>query len=215
MKVILASLLIVISTIAIAAQSDEYQKSEFFVGYSYSNPKVDFGVSPAAAGFYRDRVGHNGFEASAVVNVNRYFGIKGDVSGAYKSGQFSFIIPTGILSLPFAPVTFNAKSSVHNFLGGVQIKDNSTEGRIKPFAHALIGAAHRSDRIAGGGVVCVAIIPCPGSTKETAFAGAFGGGVDVRLKKRFALRLFQADYNPIKFDAGTSHSFRFSTGLVF
>lgn len=216
MKVLFALSLIVFSAIAIAAQSEEYQKSEFFVGYSYSNPEVNFGVGPVAAvGVYRTRIGHNGFNGSAVVNVHRYVGIKGDVSGAYKSGRFAFNVPSGIQSMPVVTVAFNGKSSVHNFLGGMQIKDNSVGGRLKPFAHALIGVARRSSTIPGGGFTCVGIIPCPGSTKETALAGAFGGGLDVRLKKRFGIRLFQVDYNPIKYDAGVDHSMRLGVGLIF
>lgn len=206
--------LIVIVAVASMAQSDGYQKSEFFVGYSYSNPEVDFGGG-SPAGFYRDRIGHNGFNASAVVNVSRYFGIKSDVSGAYKSGQFSFVVPSGIQSMPTTIRVFNGESSVYNFLGGVQIKDNSKEGRVKPFAHAMIGAARRNNTIPGGGFVCVGITPCPGSTKETAFAGAFGGGVDIKLKDRFGIRLFQIDYNPIKYDAGLDNSFRFGVGVIF
>jgi hypothetical protein len=215
MKAILVLSLIVISTIAAAAQSDEFQRSEFFIGYSYGNPEANFGIGPAASSVYRDRVGHNGFNGSAVVNLTRYVGIKGDISGVYKSGRFSFLVPSCPTCLPMASVIFNGKNSVHNFLGGVQLKDNSTSKRAKPFAHAMIGAAHRSSRISDGPIFCIAILPCPGSTEETAFAGAFGGGLDLRLKGRVGVRLFQVDYNPIKYDAGTSHNFRFSTGLIF
>jgi hypothetical protein len=215
MKAILALSLIVMSTTAAAAQSDEFQRSEFFVGYSYGNPEVNFGGGPTAGSFYRERIGHNGFNGSAVINVSRYFGIKGDVSGTYESGRFSFTVPSGIQSNPTVPITFDAKSSVHNFLGGVQIKDNSTSGHLKPFAHAMIGAAHRSNKIPGGGTICLAIIPCPVSTNETAFAAAFGGGLDVRLRGRVGLRLFQVDYNPIKYDAGVAHGVRLGAGLIF
>lgn len=206
---------VVIACLSSIAQSDEFQRSEFFIGYSYQNPEVNFGGSPAAGSFYRKRIGHNGFNGSAVVNVSRYFGIKGDVSGTYKSGRFTFTVPTGIQSTPMVPLTFDAKTSVHNFLGGVQIKDNSTSGRLKPFAHAMIGAAHRSNKIPGGGTICLAIIPCPVSTNETALAAAFGGGLDVRLRGRVGLRLIQVDYNPIKYDAGVSHGMRLGVGLIF
>ena len=215
MKAILALSIIVMSTIAVTAQADEFQRSEFFVGYAYANSEVNFGVTPAASSVYKDRVSHNGFNGSVVVNVSRYFGIKGDVSGTYKSGRFTYNVPAGIASTPTVPVTFDAKTSVHNFLGGVQIKDNSSSGRLKPFAHAMIGAARRSNKIPGGGPICLAIIPCPVSTSESAFAGAFGGGLDVRLRRRVGIRLFQIDYNPIRYNAGVDHGFRFSTGVIF
>lgn len=214
MKTILTLALIVISALSVAAQSDEFQRSEFFVGYSYGNDEVNFGVNPASS-VYRTRTGHHGFNGSAVVNLTRYVGIKGDVSGVYKSGRFAFTVPSGIQSTPTVTVAFDGKSSVLNFLGGVQFKDNSGDGRVKPFAHALIGAARRSNTISGGGFACVGIIPCPASTKETAFAGAFGGGIDVRLSGRVGVRLIQLDYNRIRYNAGVDHGFRFSTGLIF
>ena len=215
MKAILGLLLFVISTIAASAQSHEFQRSEFFVGYSYGNPEANLGIGPVASNVYKKSIGHNGFNVSAVVNLSRYFGIKGDVSGVYKSGRFSFHVPTSIQSMPFVNVAFDGKNSLHNFLGGVQIKDNSKAGRVKPFAHGMIGAARRNSDISGPPFGCITIIPCPGDTTKTVFAGAFGGGLDVRLRGRVGLRLFQVDYNPIKYDAGTSHSVRFSTGLIF
>lgn len=95
----------------------------------------------------------------------------------------------------------------------MKIKD--VKARLALFVHALAGAARRSNKIRGGGFACIAIISCPASTAETGLAGGFGGGLDVRIKKRLALRLFQIDYNPIKFKAGTEQNYRFSAGLVF
>lgn len=214
-RTITAFAFVVIGCICSSAQSDDYQKSEFFAGYSFGSAGVNFGIGPLGTQVYRDRVTQHGFNASGVVNLSRYVGIKADVSGTYKSDRFAFTVPSGVQSNPTTTVAFDAKARLYNFLGGIQIKDNSSSGRVKPFVHALVGAAHRNNEIAGGGFVCVGIIPCPGSTKETALAGAFGGGLDVRLSKRVAFRLFQVDYNPIKFDARTDHNFRFSTGLVF
>ena len=215
MKTTLAFVLIAISCVFAAAQTDEFQKTEFFFGYSYASAGVNFGIGPVGQSVYRDRVGHNGFSGSAVVNVTRYVGIKGDVSGTYKSGRFAFTVPTGIQSSPTTTVAFNADNSLYNFLGGVQIKDNSTSGRVKPFAHAMIGAARRNNKLSGGGFACITIIPCPASTRETAFAGAFGGGLDVRIKSNLSVRVLQVDYNPIKFNAGVAHNVRLGVGVVF
>lgn len=214
-RTITAFAFVVIASIYSPAQTDEVKRAEFFAGYAFGSAGANFGSGGAAAPVFEDRVSQHGFNGSAVLNVSRYVGIKGDVSGTYKNGRFSFQVPSGIQSNPTVTVAFDAKTSLYNFLGGVQIKDNSTRKSIKPFAHAMIGAAHRSNKISGGGFACVGIIPCPASNTETGFAGAFGGGLDVRLGKGVALRVFQMDYNPIKFNAGTDHNFRFSTGLVF
>jgi hypothetical protein len=50
---------------------------------------------------------------------------------------------------------------------------------------------------------------------ETGFAGAFGGGLDIKLSNRVDFRAIQVDYNPIKFDSGTQNNVRFGVGFVF
>ena len=214
MKTLAAFVFVIFASICASAQ-DEIKKAEFFAGYSYGNAGVNFGIGPAGEQVYQDRVHQHGFNASGVYNVSRYFGIKGDVSGTYKSELLAFPVPTGIQSSPTITVVFTGNMALYNFLGGVQIKDNVKKTRFKPFAHAMVGAGYRKNEIEGGPFVCITIIPCPGNTNETGFAGAFGGGLDVRLNKHISLRIFQVDYNPIKFNAGTDHNFRLSTGLVF
>jgi len=58
---------------------------------------------------------------------------------------------------------------------------------------------------------------------STDFALALGGGVDVRVSERVALRVFQFDYNPIFLSSNNELGFgntradnvRFSFGVVF
>jgi hypothetical protein len=52
--------------------------------------------------------------------------------------------------------------------------------RLTPWGHALFGVSQ--SRIAGAGVI------------NTNFAQAFGGGLDIPVHKRLALRVVQADY---------------------
>ncbi|HVF90942.1 MAG TPA: outer membrane beta-barrel protein [Blastocatellia bacterium] len=54
-----------------------------------------------------------------------------------------------------------------------------------------------------------------GSSLNTRFAMAVGGGVDVNLSRRFALRAVQADYLPIRADGEWQHNLRLQSGLVF
>ena len=212
MKAILPLILVILSVVTASAQDREFRRTEFFAGYSLGSASVNYLITLPPP-IFQKRVDHHGFEASAVVNVSRYFGLKGDFSAVYKRGKFAFKnTPTGFMNPPTFTYTMQGTSAIYNFLGGVQIKDNSKGGsRLKPFAHAMIGAAHRNDQTPG--TVCVFI--CPGSTVETGFAGAFGGGLDVRIKGRIAFRVAQFDYNPVKFSEGTDNNFRFSTGIVF
>lgn len=206
-KLIKASCLtIILSVCAFAQTGDDYKKNEFFVGYS--NQQVDLGT----------RRSFNGFEVSAVHNFSRYFGIKGDVSGAYRNRRFgvnSADITTGNYSY-----SIENNSSVYNFLGGVQVKDNASKTRFKPFAHALVGVAH--NRVKTKNVTCISGT-CPSfitnatdnTFSDTGFGGAFGGGLDIKINNRIDLRAIQVDYNPIYSNSRVDNNIRIGAGIVF
>ena len=109
--------------------------------------------------------------------------------------------------------TIDTKISVYNILGGAQYKFRRSRS-VSPFVHALAGVAHTKVRISGTGI---------GSASDgtTDFAMAMGGGIDVRVNDRIAIRAIQADYNPVFFASpalgfnGPAHNFRFSFGVVF
>lgn len=208
-KLILSGLFAIAGMSAVMAQTTDYKKSEFYVGYS--NNQVDTGADSGndIRSFFNDRRSYNGFEGSAVYNINRYFGAKADISGTYRNQRVSSQIVNGTVS-------FDSNQSLYNFLGGVQVKDNSSEARIKPFAHALIGAGYQKFSIknatctnAGG---CSSLIFRDFS--DTGLAGAIGGGLDVKVGKRVSIRAIQVDYNPIKFNR-VNHNVRFGAGIVF
>ena len=184
---------------ALAAQNSDYKKSEFSAGYSL--------VGLDSGGV--DRQGLNGFEVSGVYNFSRYFGVKGDFSAAFRSSHVGFTIPPG------NTVTFDIHQRLFNFLGGIQVKDNSNTGRLKPFAHALVGVGQ--NRSASENFQCTA--PCAGfiggSSTTTGFAGAFGGGLDIRVNNRFQVRVLQVDYNPVRAFDQTQHNIRLGAGIVF
>jgi opacity protein-like surface antigen len=211
-KLILAFCLTIISSVFAFAQTTDYKKSEFFVGYS--NGQVDTGANRENGfeEFFEDRETLHGFNASGVVNVNRYLGIKGDVSGTYRSDDFSFPVTTGPTT---NTLSFSTKSSLYNFLGGVQVKDNASTGRLKPFAYALVGAGH--GRVKINNVSCPTGVDCTDlvSDSETGLAGAFGGGLDIRVNDKIDFRVVKVDYNPIRFDSGTQHNVRIGVGVVF
>jgi hypothetical protein len=213
-KLAIAVFLTAFAAVSAFGQSSDFRKGEFFIGYS--NQQVDTGIRSGDdfSSFIDDRETFHGFNVSGVYNVHRYVGIKGDISGAYNNTGYAFTVPDG----PGSPgnVSFDAKSSLYNFLAGVQFKDNSSDARVKPFAHILGGAAH--GRVKVENLTCSVPANCAGfggTSSETGLAGAFGGGVDVRLSERVDLRLIQIDYNPIRFDNQTTHNVRFGIGFVF
>lgn len=211
-KFLFALLLTTISVGLVTAQSD-YRKSEFFAGYS--NGQVDQGLDTGDSlnSFLRDRANFNGFEVSGVYNVHRYVGLKADVSGTYRNLRYSYPVT---IAGNTQTVAFDTKNSLYNFLGGVQIKDNANEKRLKPFAHALVGAGHGRTKVENLTCTSVSTFVCGtiGESSDTGLAGAFGGGLDIKINDRFDFRAFQVDYNPIKFEGRTDHNVRFGIGIV-
>jgi hypothetical protein len=98
-------------------------------------------------------------------------------------------------------------------MGGIQVKDNETKGRFKPFAHALFGVGH----VRRSFTVQECQTPCDFASSrfsDTGFSGAFGGGLDVRINDRIDFRAIQVDYNPVYFGSGFQNNVRFGIGIV-
>jgi opacity protein-like surface antigen len=99
---------------------------------------------------------------------------------------------------------------------GPQIKYRA--GKLEPFAEVLLGGAH-SNFYANG---CTNVGICGSkSPSNNAFSMAIGGGVDIAVSPKFAIRLVDADYDLTRFGnnfTGGNNSqsnFRFQTGVQF
>ncbi|HMJ24393.1 MAG TPA: outer membrane beta-barrel protein [Pyrinomonadaceae bacterium] len=191
-----------------SAQTDK--KPEFFAGYSYES--VDTGIkttdlTSTTTTSLDNRFKLNGLNLSATGYLTRRLGVTGDFSANFENRADVFGTDTG-----------NSKVSLYNFTGGPQLRFPSTS-KFTPYVHVLAGFARRS----------LTETFTTGTTNNftdsnTSFAMNFGGGVDYRLKNRFAWRLVQFDYNPIllrgrtintvSFPDRTLNGFRFSTGIV-
>ncbi|HLA96589.1 MAG TPA: outer membrane beta-barrel protein [Pyrinomonadaceae bacterium] len=191
-------LVILVCASALAQNSTDHKKYEFFAGYS--NGQSDDGHT------------FNGVNVAGVYYIRRYLGIKADFSGTYRNSHESYQISTGGIGQTF---THDNRSSIYNVLGGVQIKDSASKARFKPFAHVLAGLGHR--RFEAKNVTCTpGPVPCFGAHSiQTGFAAAFGGGLDIRINDKIDFRAFQIDYNPMVFNGRTDHNARFGIGFVF
>ena len=155
-KIIFIAILVFAGISTAIGQTSDYKKTEFFGGFS--NNQVEGGAINSF-----DRAYFNGFEASGVYNVHRYFGIKGDVSGTYKNRKNSFTTNNNTIS-------FEQNRAVYNFLGGVQIKDNSSDAKVKPFAHVLAGVGNvrnKTKNYACTGPNCPTFVNLNGTFSET------------------------------------------------
>lgn len=178
-------------------------------------------VPPNASKALCERRGFNGFEVSAVGNFTRYFGIKGNFSGHFKKEPF-----TDTFTNPAETLRSDFRERYYQFLGGVQIKDNATDTRVKPYAHALIGGVRYR-----GTTVLTSTIPVNSDNQVTAMTAPalkLGGGLDVRINTRMDLRLIEVNYNPVfgrdhtttsrispfSNQGATKHNVSFGIGLV-
>ena len=212
-NMMLAFGLLVFTAMFAAAQtaSSDYKKAEGYVGYS--NGQVDTGIDTGNSvnAFFRDRANFNGVNVSGVYNFGRYFGAKGDFSATYNNTTFNQNFGAG------QTVSFDTKNSLYNFVGGVQVKDNSKSGSFKPFAHAMVGGANARSKVKN--VTCTSTATCGVSEGETfsdtGLSGVFGGGIDLRLNNHIQIRAIQVDYNPVRLSGTWDNNLRLGAGIVF
>jgi hypothetical protein len=187
-------------------QTDEYNKNEYYFGYS----------NQQSGSFQRSTF--HGVEGSYTRNVSRWFGIRGTISYAKSDRTFVGTV-TDPVNGSYNFQQTNSRS-VANFLGGIQVKDNASKKRFKPFGYALGGVAvNRSTfkNLACASQNCPANVPLLNNFtfRDTGISGAFGGGLDIKITDKIDFRAIQADYNPIYSDARVDNNFRFGVGIVF
>ena len=193
-KVMIATLLLVCcATPSFAQSNDEYQKNEFFAGYSYNNADINsLTINPGRAGLH-------GVNLAYTRNLNKVVGITADFSGHIK--RESFTTSAG-------EVQHNREQ--YNLLGGLQFKARN-QTRVTPFAHALFGVGF----FRGFSAILLPASNTYFFDDAKSFAMVFGGGIDIRASKHISVRAIQADYNPTFFGQGRQDNFRLSFGVVF
>lgn len=202
MRKILQFILLVACCITTVSAQDEFDKNNFYVGYSNNQVDVsenDVDENEDLEDFFEGREGFNGFNVSYTRNVSRFVGLKGD----YAYHRKTFEIADG-------NSTLRLKSNLHNFVGGVQFKDNSNEKRFKPFAHVMAGVARSSVKFSNS--LDTDLSDFDDSTTGVSFV--VGGGIDFRVSRRVDIRAIQLDYNPTHLGGDFQHNFRIGVGIV-
>ena len=140
-----------------------------------------------------------GWYASTTVNLNRWFGLVGEVTGSYKSS----------LNLGSEELNVSTDVSEYTFMGGPRFAAKT--GRLMPFAQFLAGGAHLR-----ASVNMPMGMPGHFGVSDTQFAFQPGGGVNVLLTNSLGVHV-AGDYRCIvDFNEGeTTHAnqFRFLTGF--
>lgn len=196
-KLLMAAFIIACAAPFTFAQTASGDYNKVDVGVLFSHNRVDTGFDDPSQNFIQQREGFNGVEAFVKGNVSRYVGLK----GSYSFHRKSFDINGGT-----AATTFDVDADLHQFLGGVEFKDNAKETKVKPFAHLLAGVGHARADVEG---------ITDFDESETGFAAAVGGGVDFKISDRVDFRAIQFDYNPVRSGGETSNNFRIGIGIIF
>jgi hypothetical protein len=89
------------------------------------------------------------------------------------------------------------------------------DGRLSPFVSLKAGAVSAQRSVTVFGVSIAADGVCDGGCPyQTGPAAEVGGGLDLRVGGRWALRLAQADYRVTHLGGETDHALRLSAGIV-
>jgi len=188
MKLFALAALVMFSTTSVLAQADQYKRWEFFGGYSslYFDNLAGDTSSATVNDVLGDKQNLRGFNAAGVANFHKYVGAKFDYSLHLREDNFTRPAGSGTID-----------TTVQNFLGGVQLKNNMVDGpRLKPFGHALFGVAVQKIDVDSPQLPAILGIS-DFHVNETSFAMAFGGGLDIKLNDRFDIRVVQVDWNII------------------
>jgi hypothetical protein len=159
----------------------------------YNESRVDVGGGYAyrSWGIPGDRVNMDGWNATGSFDVTNWLTAAADLDGTYSNQG-----------------TGNGEGWLESYLFGPRVYPVGHH-KLSPFVHGLFGISHTSINF-GGGVV----------DTDTAFAWEVGGGVDVNLSKRFAVRLGEFDYEqtrlfgPASTGLPTQDNYKFKAGIL-
>jgi|SRR5579862_4139862 len=186
-------LLLLLSIFVTPGLAQETPEWQFFGGYSFQRADVReyFKTTPIIYTFRHHYVNMNGWDFSVTQNRNRWFGGTLDLSGYYKTPQVGGI---------------SNSEQIYSILYGPRISYPRPLWRgVSAFAHILFGGSHTS----------VSVTPTGPHASDFSFGMAAGGGFDLPLQNRVAIRVLQVDYfRPTSFGSG-QNNYRLSTGVVF
>lgn len=139
-------------------------------------------------------VGQNGWLGSATYNLNRWFGVEGDLSGEY--GSKSLGTTAAILNL----VPDKVNSRMHNFDAGPRVTYRAN--KYTAFGHLLFGASHTNISATGA------------SQSDTSFSWVLGGGANYFFMPHFGAQVQLDALRTNFFNHGDTHP-RFAIGVTY
>jgi len=199
--------LFLLTPVLVQAQAEKAPGIEVFGGLSYLN----------VAGYY-EREHFVNAATGVTVKVNKHFGLTADGSLPLAGPSETFFDRgIGTRFLPPIPTTIRFTTRTSTALFGPRFF--LRREKITLFAHGLAGVVRtRSEsRVLAGIGFSVGSgprLPTSLAFSINHFAYGFGGGMDVDLSRRFAIRVVQADYLRGQIEA-RGNQLRLQSGVVF
>ena len=158
-------------------------------------PKYEITLGPtfdrytAPSGYYLDMVG---WAASGEYNWRRWLGAQIDASGDYSDK------------------TLLGFTSIHRLMIGPEFFP-FRHHKLTPWGHALFGESYYRNTIPANGGFPSKV------NSDVAFAWEAGLGVDLNIKKRWGVRMFEFDYDPTRFynNKPSQPSYRISIAVIY
>jgi len=170
-----------------AARPASYPPAEIAVTFEHLNSNT----LPAGCGCF----GLNGGSAT--------FALRPRLS--HLAGIFDFgVVHTGDITAS------NYTLTIVTFMVGARYLLYTQPRRLQPYLQAAIGGAHSAGTLVEG-------YGAAGVSPGAGFAGSIGGGLDVRIGRRFAIRAIEADYLATTFSNGVNNhqnNLRLDAGVV-
>lgn len=155
------------------AQEVNYPKAEIFGGFSIASVSLPSAFDTTTDTLTTARNSFWGWQGSANYNLTHHLGIVADFGGQYKT--VGGIVPLNSYQFLFGPrVAFRGQ-------------------RMTPFIHAMFGGIKSGMSSFSVTDPVLGTINVPG-VSSTGFGMAMGGGIDVNISDRLALRVPQFDW---------------------
>ena len=165
---------------------------EIFGGYSYMRTDLSspfFYTTAPTPGVSNGKFTMNGWQASMTEKATDWLGLTQEFGGNYGNKNV---------------LGYDNHFSTFYILSGPRFYYPGLKG-VTPFVHALFGYEQTEATIKG----------TTAKATSSSYAMAFGGGLDVKVSRSIAIRLFQADYYRPQAFGYSQNDLRISTGIVF
>jgi hypothetical protein len=187
-----ALIVVLVSAAAFPVRAQEFPRWEGFSGFSYAN----VGLGPQAKLFGPVSKNYYGFHLGVNFNPYRKLSVVLTDLGIQSRGS----------RMPRLFRNSNSNVVTSQALFGPELKMRSR--KANGFAHVLVGVTNtRLVETDSFGTIDL--------VRRTNLALGFGGGLDVNLEPRLAIRALQADYIPTRLAGKWENDFRVSVGVVF